>query len=65
MWLTAGPKAAIATCLTMKVLFATAARGAAAIMPPRKNAKPGKPGTAGAIAGSEALRASRRVGGTI
>ena len=41
------------------------ARGAAAIIPPRKNARPWKPGTAGAIARNEALRASRRFGRTI
>ena len=41
------------------------ARGAAAIIPPRKNAKPWKPDTAGAIARNEALRASRRFGRTI
>src|SRR5690554_3252259 len=35
--------AAIQTCLTIKVLFGMAARGAAAIIPPRKNAKPWKP----------------------
>ena len=42
-----------------------AARGAAAIIPPRKNATPWKPDTAGAIARNEALRASRRFGRTI
>ena len=42
-----------------------AARGAAAIIPPRKNAKPWKADTAGAIARNEALRASRRFGRTI
>ena len=42
-----------------------AARGAAAIIPPRKNAKPWKPDTPGAIARNEALRASRRFGRTI
>jgi hypothetical protein len=42
-----------------------AARGAAAIIPPRKNAKPWKPDTAGAIARNEALRASKRFGRTI
>jgi len=44
---------------------ASAARGAAAIIPPRKNAKPWKPDTAGAIARNEALRASKRFGRTI
>ena len=42
-----------------------AARGAAAITPPRMNAKPWKPDTPGAIARNEALRASRRFGRTI
>ena len=42
-----------------------AARGAAAIIPPRKNAKPWKPDTPGAIARNEALRASKRFGRTI
>ncbi len=41
---------------------AIAARGAAAIIPPRKNAKPWKPDTPGAIARNEALRASKRFG---
>jgi hypothetical protein len=44
---------------------AIAARGAAAIIPPRKNAKLWKPDTAGAIARNEILRTSRRVGRTI
>ncbi|SDE12136.1 Transposase DDE domain-containing protein [Salipiger thiooxidans] len=35
---------------TRKCHDAIAARGAAAIIPPRKNAKPWKPGTAGAVA---------------
>jgi hypothetical protein len=47
---------------TRKFHEAIAARGAAAIIPPRKNAKPWKPYTAGAVARSEALRASRRFG---
>jgi hypothetical protein len=50
---------------TRKCHDAIAARGAAAIIPPRKNAKPGKPDTAGAIARNEALRASKRLGRTI
>ena len=41
------------------------ARGAAAIIPPRKNAKPWKPDTAGAVARNEILRTSKRVGRTI
>jgi hypothetical protein len=44
---------------------AIAARGAAAIIPPRRNAKPWKPDTPGAIARNEALLASRRFGRTI
>jgi hypothetical protein len=50
---------------TRKCHDAIAARGAAAIIPPRKNAKLGKPDTARAIARNEALRASRRLGRTI
>ena len=49
---------------TRKCHEAIAARGAAAIIPPRKNAKPWKPDTAGAIARNEALRASKRFGRT-
>lgn len=50
---------------TRKCHDAIAARGATAIIPPRKNAKPWKPDTAGAIARNEALRASKRFGRTI
>lgn len=51
---------------TRKCHDAIATRGAADIIPPRKNAKPWKPDTAGgAIARNEALRASRRFGRTI
>jgi hypothetical protein len=50
---------------TRKCHDVIAARGAVAIIPPRKNAKPWKPDTAGAIAHIEALRASRRFGRTI
>ncbi len=50
---------------TRKCHQAVAARGAAAIIPPRKNAKPWKPDTPGAIARNEALRASRRFGRTL
>jgi len=39
-----------------------AKRGAAAIIPPRKNAKPWKPDTEGAIVRNEALRACNRFG---
>ena len=50
---------------TRKCHDAIAARGAAAIIPPRKNAKPWKPDTPGAVARNEALRASKRFGRTI
>ncbi len=50
---------------TRKCHDAIAARGAAAIIPPRKNAKPWKPDSAGAIARNEALRTSRRFARTI
>jgi len=41
---------------------AIAERGAAAVIPPRRNAQPWKPTTAGAIARNDALRASRYLG---
>ncbi|REA89856.1 IS5/IS1182 family transposase, partial [Staphylococcus pseudintermedius] len=50
---------------TRKCYDAIAARGAAAIIPPRKSAKPWKPDTPRAIARNEAPRASRPVGRTI
>ena len=50
---------------TRKCHDAIAARGAAAVIPPRKNAKPWKPDTAGAIARNEILRTSKRVGRAI
>ena len=50
---------------TRKCHDAIAGRGAHAVIPPRKNAKPWKPDTAGAIARNEALRASKRLGRTI
>ena len=50
---------------TRKCHEAIATRGATAIIPPRKNAKPWKPDTAGAVARNDALRASRRFGWTI
>ena len=50
---------------TRKCHEAIAARRAAGIIPPRKNAKPWKPDTPGAIARNEALRASKRFGRTI
>ena len=50
---------------TRKCHDAIAARGAAAIIPPRKNAKPWKADGAGAVARNEALRASQRFGRAI
>jgi len=50
---------------TRKCHDAIAARGVAAIIPPRKNAKPWKPDSPGAVARNEALRASKRFGRTI
>jgi hypothetical protein len=50
---------------TRKCHDAIAACGAAAITPPRKNAKPWKPDSAGAIARNEILRTSKRVGRSI
>jgi len=50
---------------TRKCHNAIAERGADAVIPPRKNAKPWKANTAGAVARNKALRASRRLGRTI
>jgi len=50
---------------TRKCHDAIAACGVAAIIPPRKNAKPWKPDSPGAVARNEALRASKRFGRTI
>jgi hypothetical protein len=50
---------------TRKCHDAIAERGAHAVIPPRRNAKPWKPDTAGAVARDEALRTSRRLGRTI
>jgi hypothetical protein len=47
---------------TRKCHDAIADRGARAVIPPRKNAKPWKTVTAGAIARNEALRASKYLG---
>ena len=47
---------------TRKCHDAIADRGAAAVIPPRKNAKPWKPNTLGAVARNEALRASKYLG---
>ena len=50
---------------TRKCHEAMPSRGAAAVIPPRKNAKPWKPDTAGAVARNEALRASKHLGRTL
>jgi len=47
---------------TRKCHDAIAARDAHAVIPPRKNAKPWKPMSAGAIARNEAVNASRNLG---
>ena len=47
---------------TRKCHDAIAERGAAAIIPQHRNAKPWKAGTAGAVARNEALRASKYLG---
>lgn len=47
---------------TRKCHDAIAACGAAAIIPPRRNGKPWKPDSPGAVARNEALRASKRFG---
>ena len=48
-------------CDTRKCHDAIAERGAAAVIPPRRNAKPCKAATAGAVACNEALRASKHL----
>jgi len=50
---------------TPKCHDAVADRGAHAVIPPRKNARPWKPSTAGAVARNEALRASKYLGRAI
>ena len=50
---------------TRKCHDAIAARGARAVIPPRKNAKPWKPTSAGAIARNEAVNAPRYLGRAI
>lgn len=50
---------------TRKCHDAIAARGAHAVIPPRKNAKPWEPTSAGAIARNEAVNASRYLGRAI
>ncbi|MFT6535117.1 MAG: transposase [Loktanella salsilacus] len=47
---------------TRRCHSAIADRGATAVIPPRRNAQPWKPTTAGAIARNDALRASRYLG---
>jgi hypothetical protein len=44
---------------------AIAARGATAVIPPRKNAKPWKPTSPGAVARNETIRASKYLAGAI
>lgn len=50
---------------TRKCHEAIAARSAAAVIPPRKNAKPWNPTSVGAITRNEALRASKYLGRAI
>lgn len=50
---------------TRKCHDAIAARGAHAVIPPRKNAKPWKPTSTGATTRNEAVRASRYLGKTL
>ena len=52
-------------CDARKRHEAIAARNAAAVIPPRKNAKPWKPTSPGAVARNEALRASKYLGRAI
>ena len=57
-----GSVTADGACDTRKCHGAIADRGAAAVIPPRKNARPWKTVTAGAVARNEALRASKYLG---
>lgn len=57
-----GSVTADGACDTRRCHNAIADRGAAAVIPPRGNARPWKPCTAGAIARNDALRASRYLG---
>jgi len=50
---------------TRKCHEAIAARKTHAVIPPRKNAKPWKPTSAGAVARNEAINAQRYVGRTL
>lgn len=60
-----GSVTADGACDTRKCHDAIADRGAHAVIPPRKNAKPWKTVTAGAVARNEMLRASKFLGRTI
>lgn len=60
-----GPVTADGAYDTRNCHDAVAERAAHAVIPPRKNAKPWKPSTAGAIARNEALRASKYLGRAI
>lgn len=62
---TIGSVTADGACDTRKCHDAIAARNAHAVIPPRKNAKPWKPSSAGAIARNEAVNASRYLGRAI
>lgn len=57
-----GSATADGACDTRKCHDAIADRGAQAVIPPRKNAKPWKTVAAGAVARNEALRASKYLG---
>jgi len=57
-----GSVTADGACDTRKCHEAIAARNAAAVIPPRKNGKPWKPASPGAVARNEALRASKYPG---
>lgn len=52
-------------CDTRACHAAIAARGAAAVIPPRRNGKPWKEHTAGAVVRNDALRSCRRLGRAI
>lgn len=60
-----GSVTADGACDTRKCHDAIADRGAHAVIPPRKNAKPWKAVTPGAVAGNEALQASKTLGRAI
>ena len=60
-----GSVTADGACDTRRCYDAVADRGADAVIPPRRNAKPLKLSTAGAIAGNKVLRVSRYLGRAI